>query len=334
MIVIVLIYKMTSFRYTCKRNFGKGDNIVKKIILIIMAAAIAVLTAGCAADSGEENKDGKLSIYTSIYPLEYLAETIGKDHVDVQSIYPPGVDAHTYEPTSREMTQIARADLFIYMGAGMEGFSESAAEALKNQKTTLVEIGKDHELFEHHEVLEKHEDHKHGDEDPHIWLDPLKMIKMGERIEESLIKQDPDHKADYEKNFQSMKSKMQDLDQTFAKTVQAGKQKSILVSHAAYGYWERYGIQQISISGLSTTDEPSQKDLARIARLAKEKHLNYVIFERNAADHKAELLQKHIHAKPLYIHNLEVRTDQDKKQKADYLSLMKENLEVLKKATK
>jgi len=320
---------------------------MKKIAALLFI--LMLVTAGCANGSNKQKSGSseKLSIYTSIYPLQYLTEKIGGDAVSVQSVYPPGVDAHTFEPTSKTITDIAKSDAFIYMGAGMEGFAETTADALKNQDTKMVEIAKNDSLFieakfphdhEHgdgdHEAHEEHGHDEHGDKDPHVWLDPLKMVTMGEQIQKELSALDPKHKADFEKNFQALKENMTALDKEFKETLKGKKQHHILVSHAAYGYWERYGIEQLPIRGISTSDEPSQKDLAKITRLAEKDHLKYVIYEKNEPDKLADIIKKHIHAKTLEIHNLEVLTDQDMKQNKDYLALMKENLKVLDQATK
>src|SRR5699024_3893662 len=100
-------------------------------ILIILTF---VLLMGCQSNSTSDDNevaDG-LIVYTSIYPIQFLAEKIAGDTAHVTSIYPPGVDAHTYEPTSREVTEIAKSDAFIYLGAGMEGFSETVAQSLSS----------------------------------------------------------------------------------------------------------------------------------------------------------------------------------------------------------
>ncbi len=76
-----------------------------------------------------------------------MVERIGGETVYAESVYPPGVDAHTYEPAAREMTAIADGDAFIYLGAGLEGFAETAADALASQDIKLVEIGTNEELF-------------------------------------------------------------------------------------------------------------------------------------------------------------------------------------------
>lgn len=341
---------------------------MKRLLSMLAILAIPLLiAAGCSNNTAKQNKETvdkgkKMDIYTSIYPLEYLTKQIGGGRVNVQSVYPPGVDAHTYEPTSKTVTDIAKSDAFIYMGAGMEGFAETTADALKKQDVETLEIGRNDSLFikskqpddhdhgvheeeahdehgeEGHEKHEEetnadHDEHDHGDKDPHVWLDPLKMIEMGEMIKDNLSEWDPKHKDDFTKNFNRLKENMTDLDKDFVQTLENNKQKHILVTHAAYGYWERYGIEQLPIRGLSTSDEPSQKELAKTTRLAEELDLHYIIYEKSQRDRLGKVIQQHIHAKPLQINNLEVLSEADVKQDKDYLKLMREDLAILKKAT-
>ena len=109
----------------------------------------------------------------------------------------------------------------------------------------------------------------------------------------------------------------------------------MIVSHAAYGYWEEvYGIHQIPVTGLSPSDEPSQKELEKIIKMANEKQIKYILFEQNVTPKVAEIIQKEINAEPLYLHNLESLTKEDRKNGEDYFSLMRKNLETLDKALK
>ena len=80
----------------------------------------------------------KLSVYTTVYPLQYFAERIGGNHVDVKSIYPPGADEHTFEPTQKDMIALADSDLFFYIGLGLEGFVENAEKTMKGQHVKMV----------------------------------------------------------------------------------------------------------------------------------------------------------------------------------------------------
>lgn len=310
--------------------------IMKIFQAIISIAIIAIISIGCSASDQAKKSDDTLTVYTSIYPIQYAVERIGGEAVTVETVYPPGVDAHTYEPTSKEMTTIAKSDAFIYLGAGMEGFAESAADALESQDTKLIELGQHEELF-HTEGLHQHEHddgHDHGDRDPHIWIDPLRMIEMSQLIKDELIELNPDDEGLYNDNFQALKADLLSLDEKYTKTLDAKTNKQILVSHAAFGYWEeRYDIEQLSINGLSSSSEPSQKELTKIIDQAKKYNLKYIIFEQNSSNRVSEIIQTQIGAKALIIHNLAVLTEDDISNKEDYISLMNYNLDILDKAT-
>lgn len=346
-----------------------GGHVVKKLfILIILFGIFNFILMGCTKSTSQPKNNSDLTIYTSIYPLQFAVEQIGGETVKVNSIYPSGVDAHTYEPASKDVTDIAKSDAFIYMGAGLEGFAESIADALTREDVILVEIGKHESLFaaanthknrpshdksslshddEHSLAHEKinhshddehdhsHDGHDHGDHDPHIWLDPLRMMEMSEIIKNRLVKLNPEQQALYNQNFKQLKKQLIKLDRDFQQVLHAKENKHILVSHAAYGYWEeRYGLEQIAISGISSSNEPSQKDLVHIIEQAKQYKLDYLIFEQNSSNRIAEIIQKHMDAKAVTIHNLSTRTEKDIRNNEDYLSLMKQNLLILDKVTK
>lgn len=297
---------------------------MKKLIWLSLLS-ILILSACQSEQTNKEETEG-LHIYTSIYPIQYIVEEIADEEANVESIYPPGVDAHTYEPSSKEITKLAKGDAFIYLGKEMESFAETTADTLKSQDITLLEIGQNDSLFETETA--------DNDLDPHIWLDPLRMIEMGEMIKEELIELEPDQEAAFEENYQAFQEEMEALDDSFTDTLENKEQKDILVSHAAYGYWEeRYDIKQIAISGLSSSDEPSQKELTEIADIAKEKNIHYVIFEASTSNKTAEIIQDSIGADKLSIHNLEVLTEEDIEKDRDYPSIMKDNLDVLEQAT-
>src|SRR5690625_7076632 len=115
------------------------------------------LVIGCQQQSTQNTN----IVYTSIYPIQYIVEEIGGDAIKVESVYTPGVDAHSYEPTSREMTKIAKGKSFIYLGAGMEILAETAANALNNQPVELLEITRlDDTLLSE---LEDHNGNNHSD---------------------------------------------------------------------------------------------------------------------------------------------------------------------------
>lgn len=336
-----------------------------KINSVISASVLmlSLILSGCEStktvSNNEEVKEKEtLKVYTTIYPLEDFTKKIGGEFVDVKSIYPPNVDAHSYEPSTKDMVNLANSDLFIYTGVGIEGFAEKASETLKKEVVHILKAGEGLELIEsshsdehqHHSDSEHHDDkehedehtdsheheeeeHHHGDLDPHVWLDPILAIDLANNIKISLSELMPEHKAEFESNFTQLKGELEKLDQEFKTTIGSSKTKYLLVAHAAYGYWEkRYGIEEIAIAGLSPTQEPTQKQLQEIILESTEHNIHYVIFEQNVSPKVAKIIQDELGAKSLTLHNLEAVTEENMKQKDDYFSIMRKNLETIKTA--
>lgn len=115
--------------------------------------------------------------------------------------------------------------------------------------------------------------------------------------------------------------------------VNESKNKTFIVAHSAYGYWEdAYGLKQIGISGLSPSAEPSQKQLEEIIKTAENAELNYILFEQNVENRVAEVIKRELGAETLTLHNLESLTEEDIQNNEDYISLMNKNIETLKQA--
>ena len=231
----------------------------------------------------------------------------------------------------------------MYIGHNLEGFVTKAEPILEGEGVVKAAIGEridlDHAASvdeeEHDHDHEEDSSHQHGDVDPHIWLDPALMAEMGEQVTQELAALKPDQKAYFEENNKQLEAKLTELDTAFKETIDRSPKNEIIVSHAAYGYWEnRYGIEQIAVSGLSSSSEPSQKQLTNIMKTAKEHHLKYVLTEQNVSSKLTETIQKELGAEALQLHNLSVLTENDEKNGEDYFSLMEENRKTLEKALK
>lgn len=287
----------------------------------IFISFILLFLASCGKTN--ETKSSTHKIYTTIYPIHFLVTELVHDDIKVVTVYPPGVDAHTYEPTIREMIDIASGDAFFYLGEELETFTNKAKSALKNSDVSFIEIGKYEGIFSSDSV----------DADPHFWFDPLRMIIAANMISEQLSELYPEDKQVFQENLNELTKDLTTLDEQFAKSLAKTDKREIIVSHGAYKYWEeRYGIRQIPISGITATDEPSQKELTNLIQSAKEKNISYVLFEQNATNKIAEIIQEELDAKRLFIHNLEVLVDDDIENEENYFSLMKHNLQQLEKA--
>lgn len=342
---------------------------MKKLSVLLLVAVLALFTAACGDKSSTsqktEEKD-KLSIYTTVYPLSYFAQRIGGDYVEVASIYPAGANEHTFEPTQKDMMKLADADIFFYIGLGLEGFVENAKKTLANEDVTMVATADDvsddklavstghvhaedeeheadaHDEHEHGTTEEEHEheaeehghdEHEHGDIDPHVWLSPTISQDLALAIKNTLVEKMAAQEATFNTNYDALVKELQDLDQDFEAMTDKAQNKTFFVSHAAFGYIAgQYGLTQVPIAGLNSQNEPSQKELTKIVDKANELHIHYILFEQNVSSKLAEIIQKEVGAESLVLHNLSVLTADDEKNKETYFTLMQKNIQTLEKA--
>ncbi|OCX60393.1 adhesin [Lysinibacillus sp. AR18-8] len=342
---------------------------MKKLSVLLLVAVLALFTAACGDKSSTsqktEEKD-KLSIYTTVYPLSYFAQRIGGDYVEVASIYPAGANEHTFEPTQKDMMKLADADIFFYIGLGLEGFVENAKKTLANEDVTMVATADDvsdeklavstghvhaeeeeheadaHDEHEHGTTEEEHEhegeehghdEHEHGDIDPHVWLSPTISQDLALAIKNTLVEKMPAQEATFNTNYDALVKELKDLDQDFQAMTDKAQNKTFFVSHAAFGYIAgQYGLTQVPIAGLNSQNEPSQKELTKIVDKANELHIHYILFEQNVSSKLAEIIQKEVGAESLVLHNLSVLTADDEKNKETYFTLMQKNIQTLEKA--
>lgn len=335
---------------------------MKKIIpALTVAFASASILAACGSNTDSSTSDDKKTeIYTSTFATAAIAREIGGDQVNVKMIVPPGADPHSYEPTSKQLTEIAKGDLFLLTGTTLEPYSKKIQESLKGTDVRFVETSKDVTLLESDATLHAHEEeghtedehaheeaghddhatdehahedeeHDHGKYDPHVWLDPVNAKAMARSITTALSKEVPKDKATFEKNLKAFDQQADALDKEFKQAVADGSKKELLVTHAAYGYLaERYGFTQLPIAGISPSDEPSQKQLAALVKEARMHDLKYVAFEETVSPKVARVIQKEIGAKSVTIHNLESVTKSQ--QNSSYFKLMEENVQTLEQA--
>ena len=332
---------------------------MKKFLSLLLFTITAIVLAACSDDTESSNDSTHntdiINVYTTVYPLQYFAERIGAEYVNVKSIYPPGSNEHTFEPTQKAMIELADSDLFFYIGLGLEGFVEKAKTTLKDENVTFIataenvseedflistghthaEATKEDHEHEGHEEEEKHDDHQHSDHDSHVWLSPVISQQLAAVIKDELIKVMPEQEQLFTQNYDALVQELETLHQDFLAMAEKVSNKTFFVSHAAFGYIAgHYGFKQVPVAGLNSQSEPSQKELAAIVDLAREKKITHIFFEQNVSSNLTKVIQEEIGAKASILHNLSVLTESDIKNKEDYFTLMRANLEMLENALK
>lgn len=315
-----------------------------------MACVVVVMLSACGNINKGENKDvsskNKLKIYTTAFAFQSFTEQIGGKYVDVESIYPPGADMHTFEPTQKEMVNIAKGDLFIYSNQEMDPVAKKIAGSINNKDLKLalaanfthddlvVNHGHEHEHEGHeHDNEEEGHDHEEGSEDPHIWLDPVLNKKMVKSIKDDLAKKDPQHKDYYENNYKQVVNDLDNINQRLTEVTEHPKRDTVVISHDSIGYLaNRYGFKQEGVSGMNN-EEPSQRDLMNIVNNIKQTKQPYVLYEQNISSKVTDVIQKESNSTPLSFHNMATLSKEESKEgNITYQSLMKRNIKSLDKA--
>jgi zinc transport system substrate-binding protein len=221
-------------------------------------------------------------------------------------------------------------------------------DGLDNKNLILVEATHDMKLLgeeehadkhvdehehEHAHEEEKHADehaHEHGEYDPHVWLSPLRAIEQVRVIEAALSKADPQHQADYRNNADAYVVELEELHKQFQDALAPHAGKEFVTQHAAFAYIaDAYNLIQLPIAGLSPENEPSAQRMAEIVAFAKEHQIRTIYFETLVSSKVAEVIAKEIGAKTAVLNPIEGLTADDLKNNANYVSLMKQNLQAL-----
>ncbi|MFJ2783140.1 MULTISPECIES: metal ABC transporter substrate-binding protein [unclassified Streptomyces] len=324
-------------------------NVRRLIPSTALAGAVAlgaVTLSACAgtsdtADKGDKGGSGGLDVVASFYPMQYLAEQIGGDHVAVDTLTKPGVEPHDLELKPRQIGELGDADVVLYLKGIQPAVDEAIAQAgVKNtvDAATLTTLETHGSSTGHGHGEEGHaaeeSGHDHGSEagtDPHIWLDPVKYAEVARGVGAALAKADPAHAADYTKNTDALVKKLGDLDADFRDGLKNTTTKTFITTHSAFGYLaERYGLDQEGISGVDPESEPSPARIKEIQDIAKKDKVSTVFFETLASDKTARTLADDTGLKTDVLDPLEGITDKSKGD--DYLQVMRANLDALQKA--
>lgn len=320
-----------------------SKRIYKLIVWVVLLHM--VLLVGCQKDESvvNANDQGQLHIYATIFPLYDIAKQIGGSQVQVEVLTPIGGDSHDYEPSVKEMMAVYDSDLFIYNGAGYEGWIDHVVQNLDLSRTKVIDASQvvpniqyvnpeeEHEEDDHGHEAHHHHDHEFG-VDPHIWLDPMNVIAIADQIRQYLMELDPEHQAYYAENYERYAQELMDLDQSYREALSKATKREIVVSHSAYQYLaDRYGFVQIAISGLSPSSEPSMKELQNLIEVMKEHNLKYVAFDAIVQDQVSQTVSREAQAEAVSLYTIENVTKDQFEKGITYLDLMQENLATLKK---
>ena len=312
---------------------------MKKFKIIFFGLSLLILAAGCNNEeikeknnSKENSKTDKKVVYTSNYPIYDFTKKISGDKLEVINLIKNGESAHHWEPSAQDIKSLSESDMFIYNGAGLENWVESLLDSDSVPKIT-VEASKDLDLIENHH--DEHDEHDHGMYDPHTWLSLKNAEKMLENILEGIVELDPENKEYYKENFENWKNKFEELDEKYKKELAEVENKTIVVSHEAYGYLVRdYNLNQLGIEGVNASGEPTAKKMEEIINFIKSENIKVIFYENTINPKIANIIAEETNAETKMLSPLESLTEDEIKNGEDYYSIMQKNLEKISEALK
>lgn len=295
------------------------------------AVCAALALAGCSTSTGASD-DGRLHVLASFYPLQFITEQIGGDLVDVTSLTPQGAEPHDLELSPAKARQIGEADLVVFLS----DFQPAVDTAIEARSPEHVVDAADSANLQAHELQGEHDDaeehaaddgHDHGELDPHFWLDPLRLAAVSEDVVAELSAIDPAHAETYAARGAELVASLTDLDAQFTTGLSQCLSRLLVTTHEAFGYLaDRYGLEQVGISGIDPEAEPSPARIKEVSATIRDRAVTTIFFETLISPKVAETLASDLGITATVLDPLESLSDPD----GDYLTVMADNLASLR----
>ena len=338
----------------------------------IFVAALFSLVACNSVSENKKQESHELSIITTIYPeYAWTKEILGArtDSVNLTLLIKNGIDLHSFKPTAQDIAKIANADMVIYVGGESDEWIEKALEATPKKGRTEINLMKvlgdrvkaeeivegmqaeeehhhehaeEHEHEHHDEHADAHEHHHHDEEvenDEHVWLSLKNAEILVKKIAEELSKIDAAHASAYKQNTEAYIAQIQSLDAEYRTAVESAARKTVLFGDRfPFRYLvDDYGIKYYAaFVGCSAESEASFETIAFLAGKMDAESLPVIFTIENSNGKIAKSVlaasKKSQSAQILIINSMQSITEKQINEGIDYLSLMKANLENLKKA--
>jgi zinc transport system substrate-binding protein len=315
--------------------------------LAALATGVVLLTTTVGCNDDTDNTSARLRVAVAFFPLAELARNVAGEalgtSVDVVSVVPDGEQAHDFEPTPQQIDDLGDADLVVYLGNGFQAGIEKAIESLPTsvtrldllQSVDLIDVGTEIGADDH--AGEGGEAHaEEGSSDPHVWLSPRRMATMADAVATAIATAldgagDDVGAAQVRAGATAYTASLAVLDTEFAEGLRTCEQTTLVTGHHAFGYLAAdYGLTQVSISGISPSEEPSAETLEEIADFATANGISTIFFEENLPADLSRTVADEIGATTERLDPIEAPSTDQLAAGATYVSLMGGNLDALR----
>ena len=282
---------------------------VKKILLIGLMVVGCLFTSGCTTD----NMDN-IEVIVTNYSTEFIMKELYDEHANITSIYPDGVDIDNYTISDKQKEDYSKTDLFIYNGL-IEKERELAVD--------LLGLNPDLKIIDTAYVLET----EYSPEE--LWLNPSSLLMMAQNVRIGLEEYISSTylQKEVEAAYEALKITLSELDADYRLTIESTDNHTIVVANSALKFLEKFGLEVYCIDSDAT-----DKTISDVENLIKDEEISYIYSfkEEELSDKAQKLVDAYSSVKVEELHKLDNLSDDERSEKEDYLSIMNDNLDLLK----
>lgn len=232
---------------------------------------LLALVSASAVPAVAASVDRPLAVWVTVLPQREIVERVGGDVVRVEVLVEPSRSPETYAPTSRQLSALLEADLFVRIGIPFERSLVSRIQELAPQ-LRVVDGREGLELMPAPAGHASHHrdggEHAHDDVDPHVWLDPAMVVQQATVVCQALCMLDSERCAGFRDNLARYQSELEDLDRRLGTLLEPYRDRSFLVFHPAYGYLaRRYHLRQLAVE--VDGKDPTPRQLSTLVEKAQ-----------------------------------------------------------------
>ena len=277
----------------------------KNIFILLFAI---IFLSGCNIKSSDMED---INIYTTIYPINYLIESLYGKHSNIYSIYPLGVNLDNYELSERKIKEYSKSDLFIFNSLDEDRDRDYAVKMINyNSKLKVIDVstGMDY----NNSVVE-------------LWINPYNYLMMAENIKNGLGEyiNNPYLVEEINKNYDSLKLDISKIDADLTESIKNAKYNTIVVDSDMFKFLEKYGLNVIS---LEKNDNYSLNTLEEVKKLIGEKRIKYIYSTNDNNELAKQIGGELITINDMYSVDGRINNTND-----NYLTIMKNNISLIEK---
>ena len=283
---------------------------MKKIKILILLGVI-LLSTGCFKKDSLEG----INIVTTTYPIEYVTSYLYKDHANISSIYPDGIDTTTYTLSKKQLNDYSKKNLFIYNGLSND--KDTAINFLDNNKKLLI-IDSAYGMEYNYDASE-------------LWLNPSNLLMIAHNIKDGLKEYMTNGYLEKELDgkYEELKVTLSELDAEIKLTAENATRNTIVVNSDGLKYLEKYGFEVISLDDTNEAiSDRTVKDVTTMINNGLVKHI--FMLEHVENNDTIKNIIDSTNVETYTFRRLDSINDSERDEGKDYITIMKENIELLK----